>query len=119
MVAKSRASDLADHYIAVLSDWAAVTRRPLFGAIALRRNGLVFGMIWEVGLYFKTDEKSVKPYDAAESGKLRYTDHDGRSQALRSYAAVPADVAEDDDELRRWVETAYKVALSAARPSSE
>ena len=36
---------MADHYIEALADWAEVTGKPLFGAIALRRADLVFGMI--------------------------------------------------------------------------
>ena len=66
MATKSKASEMADHYIAVLAEWAEVTRKPLFGAIALRRNDLVFGMIWKGALYFKTDERSVQEYDAAD-----------------------------------------------------
>lgn len=114
MAKASKASEMADHYIAALSEWAEVTRKPLFGAIALRRNDLVFGMIWHGALYFKTDEASVGEYDAAQSDKLRYTDHGGKSQALKSYAEVPADVTEDEDKLRQWAETAYQVALSMA-----
>ena len=117
MATKSKASEMADHYIAALAGWAEVTRKPLFGAIALRRNDLVFGMIWKGALYFKTDEQSVQEYDAADSDKLRYTDHGGKTQALKSYAEVPPDVTEDEDKLRQWAETAYQAALTmAARP---
>ena len=35
MATKSKASEMADHYIAALAGWAEVTRKPLFGAIAL------------------------------------------------------------------------------------
>ena len=44
MATTSKASEMADHYIEALAGWAEVTRKPLFGAIALRRNDLVFGM---------------------------------------------------------------------------
>lgn len=111
MPVKSNASEMADHYIEALADWAAVTRTPLFGAIALRRNNLVFGMTWKGGLYFKTDENSVHEYDAAHSEKLEYTTSRGKSQALKSYAEVPPDVSEDEERLREWAEFAYKAAL--------
>ena len=42
MATKSKASEMADHYIEALADWAEVTGKPLFGAIALRRADLVF-----------------------------------------------------------------------------
>ena len=47
---------MADHDIAAPAGWAEVTRKPLFGAIALRRKDLVFGTIWKGALHFKTDE---------------------------------------------------------------
>ena len=111
MATKSKASEMADHYIGALADWADVTRKPLFGAIALRRNDLVFGMIWKGGLYFKTDEDSVQKYDAAHSSKLTYTSHEGKPQALKSYAEVPPDVSEDEEKLREWAEIAYRAAV--------
>ncbi|WP_027154424.1 TfoX/Sxy family protein [Mesorhizobium sp. WSM2561] len=117
MATKSKASEMADHYIGLLADWAEVTRKPLFGAIALRRNDLVFGMIWKGGLYFKTDEQSVQEYDAASSGKLGYTTNEGESRALKSYAEVPPEVSEDDEKLCEWAETAYQAALNSAARS--
>jgi DNA transformation protein len=117
MATKSKASEIADFYIAALAEWAGVTRRPLFGAIALRRNDLVFGMIWKGALYFKTDEQSVQEYDAADSDKLRYSDNGGNSHALKSYAEVPPDVSEDQDKLCKWAETAYQAALTMATRS--
>ena len=116
MATKSKASEMADHYIGVLADWADVTRKPLFGAIALRRNDLVFGMIWKGGLYFRTDEQSVREYDAAGSDKLKYTQGE-KTQALKSYAEVPPDVTEDDEKLREWAETAYQAAVAIAARS--
>jgi len=114
MATKSKASEMADHYIEALADWAEVSRKPLFGAIALRRNELVFGMIWKGGLYFKTDDQSVQEYDAAHSGKLTYTTNEGRPQALKSHAEVPPEVSEDEEKLRDWAEVAYQVALRNA-----
>lgn len=42
---------LADHYVDRLADWAKVTTRPLFGAVALYRNDHVFAMAWHEALY--------------------------------------------------------------------
>ncbi|MGK9286601.1 TfoX/Sxy family protein [Sinorhizobium meliloti] len=91
-----------------------MTRTPLFGAIALRRNDLVFGMNWKGRLYFKTDEEAVQEYDAAHSSKLTYTTNEGKPQALKSYAEVPPVVTEDEEKLREWAEIAYQAALKGA-----
>lgn len=101
---------LADHYVDQLSDWAKITTRPLFGAVALYRNDHVFAMAWHGALYFKVDDTSRGAYEAAGSQALGYQT-EGEDHALKSYWEVPADVLEDDDKLIDWVERAYQAAL--------
>ena len=102
---------LADHYVDQLSDWAKITTRPLFGAVALYRNEHVFAMAWHGALYFKVDDASRSDYEAAGSQTLGYST-DGEDHALKSYWEVPADVLEDEEKLRDWVERAYQAALT-------
>jgi DNA transformation protein len=92
------------------ADWAKITTRPLFGAVALYRNDRVFAMAWEGALYLKVDEESRGDYEAAGSHALGYTT-EGEDHALKSYWDVPADVLEDDEKLRAWAEHAYQAAL--------
>jgi DNA transformation protein and related proteins len=101
---------LADQYVDQLSDWAKVTTRPLFGAVALYRHDHVFAMVWHGALYFKVDDSSRGEYEAAGSQALGY-ESEGEDHALKSYWEVPADVIEDDDMLRDWGERAYQAAL--------
>ena len=108
-----QAQHLADHYVDQLSDWAEITTRPLFGAVALYRNDHVFAMAWKGSLYFKVDEGSKTEYEAANSHALSYVSK-GKDQALKSYWEVPADVLEDGDKLHAWAERAYQSALRAA-----
>lgn len=105
---------LADHYVDQLSDWAKITTRPLFGAVALYRNDQVFAMAWHGGLYFKVDDSSRSEYEAAGSQPLGYTT-EGQDHALKSYWGVPAEVLEDDDKLRDWAQRAYQAALSSKK----
>jgi Regulator of competence-specific genes len=108
------AKQLADHYVDLLADWAPVTTRPLFGAIALYRNDHVFAMIWQGGLYFKVDDTLREEYESAGSRPLGYRSA-GRDLALQSYWEVPADVLEDGDRLYRDAEAAYQAALSSSK----
>ncbi|MGK9286573.1 TfoX/Sxy family protein [Sinorhizobium meliloti] len=101
---------LAEHYVDQLSDWAKITTRPLFGAIALYRGDTVFAMAWKGALYFKVDEDSRGDYEAANSHALGYKTR-GESHALKTYWEVPADVLEDGDKLHEWAERAYHAAL--------
>jgi DNA transformation protein len=107
------AKQLAAHYVDLLADWARVTTRPLFGAVALYRNDLVFAIIWKGGLYFKVDDALRKEYEAAGSRPLGYRSA-GKDQALQSYWEVPAEIVEDRDNLYRDAEAAYQAAISSA-----
>lgn len=107
------ATALADHYIDQLSDWATVTRRPLFGASALYRGEHIFGMVWHGSLYFKVDEETRKDYEAANSQTLGHTAGEAADHSLKTYMEVPVDVIEDDGKLHQWAESAYQAALKS------
>ena len=109
-----RTKRLADQYVDQLSNWAKITTRPLFGAVALYRNAHVFAMVWRGALYFKVDEGSRGKYEAAKSHPLGYVSK-GEDQALKSYWEVPADVIEDEDKLRAWADSAYNAAKSGKK----
>lgn len=113
-MSKQSQKQLAEHYVDQLSDWAKITTRPLFGAVALYRNDHVFAMAWQGALYFKVDADSRVQYEDADSQTLGYTT-EGGDHALKSYWAVPADVLEDDDKLQEWAERAYQAALKSQR----
>lgn len=114
MSKNAQAKQLAAHYVDVLSDWANVTTRPLFGAIALYRNDHVFAMIWKGALYLKVDDASRQEYEAAGSHPLGYQT-EGEDRALKSYLEVPALILEDEETLRSWAEIAYQAALRAPK----
>ncbi|WP_101506822.1 TfoX/Sxy family protein [Erwinia sp. B116] len=105
---------LAVHYAGELSGWAPITTRPLFGAVALYRDGLVFAMVWKGSLYFKVDNTSRADYEAAGSHALGYV-AEGNDHALKSYWEVPVDVLEDNETLTEWAQRAWSAALKATR----
>jgi DNA transformation protein len=109
-----QAKHLAEHYVDQLSDWAKITTRPLFGAVALYRNDHVFAMAWQGTLYFKVDDDSRGEYEATGSHALGYVT-EGEDHALKSYWEVPADVLEDGDKLHAWAERAYQAALKSGK----
>ncbi|MGO4317953.1 TfoX/Sxy family protein [Agrobacterium sp. MCAB5] len=105
---------LAEHYVDQLSDWAKITTKPLFGAVALYRNDNVFAMAWQGALYFKVDDDSRAQYETAGSHTLGYS-HEGEDHALKSYWTVPADILEDNEKLHEWADRAYQAALKSGR----
>lgn len=101
---------LADHYIDLLSAWARLEKRPLFGAIAIYRDHHAFAMIWKGALYFKVDDDSLPDYVAANSHTLGYTSA-GEVRQLKSFREVPVDVIEEREKLCAWAQRAYQAAL--------
>ena len=105
-------SKQAEEYVARLSGWAAVTTRPLFGAIAFYRGSHVFAMLWKGALYFKVGDGNRADFKAAGSHTLGYQSQ-GKPRALNSYMEAPAAVVEDDEKLVEWADRAYREALAA------
>jgi DNA transformation protein len=115
MPAKSKVDEeLAQFAIEQLAMDGPIVTRPLFGAIALYRNGQVFAMAWKGSLYFKVDEATRKDYEAANSHALGYVS-EGADHALKSFWEVPADVIEDQDTLRIWARKACEAATKSAK----
>ncbi|MDO5630640.1 MAG: TfoX/Sxy family protein [Paracoccus sp. (in: a-proteobacteria)] len=102
---------LADEYRDRLSDWAALTCRPLFGGIGIWRGAHVFAIAWQGELYFKVDDASRPDYEAAGSQPLHYVSR-GKEQALKSFWAIPAHIADDDERLILWAERAWQAAIA-------
>lgn len=109
-----RAQALADHYIDLLSEDARISKRPLFGAVALYRGEHAFAMVWHGALYFKVDDKSQAEYEAAKSHTLGYKS-EGADRSLKSFWEVPADVVDDTDKLRKWAQRSYRASLRTAQ----
>ena len=115
MPAKSKVDEeLALFAIEQLAMDGAIITRPLFGAVALYRNGSVFAMAWKGSLYFKVDEATRKDYEAANSHALGYLS-EGVDHSLKSFWEVPADVIEDQEKLRAWARKACQAATKSAR----
>ena len=115
MSRKSKANDeMANYIIDGLASDDPITTRPMFGALALYRNGHVFAMAWEGSLYFKVDETTQTDYEAANSHALEYVSR-GEQHSLKSFWEVPADVIEDEETLRKWANKAYEAAMKSAK----
>ena len=110
--AHERELSLVNHYVDLLETWSHVEVRPLFGAIALKRSGLVFAMVWQGALYFKVNSETREEYKRAASSTLRYY-RNGKMQSLSSFWEVPLSVAEDASLLQRWAERAFQAAIDA------
>lgn len=79
-----------------------VRPRAMFGGVGLYLGDRFFGIVARGRLYFKTDQRSRRRYEAAGMGPFR----PNRRQTLKRYYEVPVDVIEDDTRLASWARDA-------------
>ena len=84
----------------------------MFGGTGLYRDGLIFGLAIDDGVYLKTDPKTAEVFRAAGSQPFGYFRKDGR-RAEMSYFSLPEDALDNPERLVAWAELAYGAALRA------
>ena len=91
-----------------------ITARAMFGGHGLYKDGVIFGLIADDELYFKTGDSNQKDYEAAGSRPFTYEGKKGKRIAM-SYWEVPPDVLENRTEIGVWINKAAKASLKAKK----
>ncbi len=99
-----------------LQPWggSGIAARRMFSGAGLFRDGIMFALVHDGTLYFRTDAENVADFAAAGMAPFSYT-RGGRRVAL-GYHQVPADIVEESDELARWAAAAFAAARRRAAP---
>ena len=98
-----------DYVLEQLARVAPVTSRSMFGGVGIYTDGLFFALMDDDNLYLKVDDGNRSDFEAIGSGPFRPFGDERTMQ----YYELPADVLEDVDALRGWVEGAIGVARRA------
>src|SRR6266508_3425361 len=80
-----------------------IRARSMFGGVGIYAAELFFALVDDDTLYFKVDETTRGEFEARGMGPFRPTGGDGE---VMQYYQVPADLLEDAEALRPWVEAA-------------
>ena len=81
--------------------------RPMFGSFGLYLEDRFFGIISEDQLFFKTNHKTRKDYK--KLGSKPFTP--SPKQILINYYEVPAEVIDNPEILKEWVQKAVRTNL--------
>lgn len=98
---------------------ARISSRSMFGGVGIYAGDLFFAMIDDDVLYLKVDGSNRADFEAIGTGPFR---PGGAGGEVMQYYELPADVLEDAEALRDWVQKAIAVAQAARRtrkPSSK
>ncbi len=80
-------------------------RRTIGGSYILYKDGVIFGLVADNGLYFKVDGVTKPKYEDAGASAFTYQNGNGDDVAL-SYYEVPDGVLENKELLRQWIDEA-------------
>lgn len=98
----------------VLEQLARVTprirARSMFGGVGIYAADFFFALLDDDTLYFKVDAVTRPQFEDRGMGPFRPY---GDDREVMQYYEVPADVLEDPEGLRSWVEAAIAVARRA------
>ena len=107
----STRNEFVDYVVELMAGWATVLVRKMFGGYGLYREGLMFALIVDEELFFKTDANNVAQFERAGSHPFVY-----QSQARTvqmSYWSAPASSLDSHAEMGEWCQSAYGAALRA------
>jgi DNA transformation protein and related proteins len=89
-----------------------VTARKMFGGVGIYHDGYFFALMDADTLYLKVDDQNRPDFEAVGAGPFRpYAD---RPEVMQYYPP-PAELLDDPEQLRPWIEKAIDVARRARR----
>ena len=104
-------NEFVAYVLELMSDWATVSARKMFGGYGLYREGLMFALVADDELFFKTDAGNVVQFEKAGCHPFVYQ---GQTRAVQmSYWSAPEASLESPAEMGGWCQTAYASALRA------
>jgi DNA transformation protein len=101
-----------DRFNDLFAPFGRIVVRRMFGAEGLFRDGLMFGIVYEERIYFKTSGESRRAFLAEGAGPLYYKMKNAEG-ILTSYYELPDRLYDDPEELAEWARAAFAVALQS------
>jgi DNA transformation protein len=96
----------------LFAPFGKIAVRPMFGSEGLFSDGLMFAIVYEERLYFKTSEESRQAFIAEGTGPLYYKFKTAEG-ILTSYYELPDRLYDNPEELAEWSRVAFSVALQS------
>ena len=89
-----------------------VSFRRMMGGATLYLDGIVFAIVLDDALWFKSDVAADAVWDAAGCPRFTYDRKDGTT-ATMNYRRAPDDVLDDGEALREWATLAVEAGRRA------
>ena len=102
---KRFAMDVADR----LDSLGPIDTKPMFGAIALRKNGAMFGFVHDSRFFLKVDDEGIVAFEPLGGEPFTYETGSGQVTSRTTWS-VPEEIFDDQAELIKWAERACVIA---------
>ena len=99
--------------VEALAPLGTVTMRPMMGGGTLYLDGIVFALIDDGEIWFKSDKQSDGLWDAQGCERFPVDFGNGKAGTL-NYRRGPADVYDDAEAMQRWASLALEAGARAA-----
>jgi DNA transformation protein len=104
-------NEFVDYVMELMAGWATLSARKMFGGYGLYCEGLMFALIVEDELFFKTDKVNVAQFERAGSRPFVYQSKDRTVQL--SYWSAPEACLDSSADMGEWCQPAYGSVLRA------
>ena len=112
----SKNSEFIEYIKETLEPFGNISTRSMFGGCGIYKNGLIFALIADNELYFKSDHNTATFFQTYGSEPFTYDN--GKKLVQMSYWKVTPEVLENQEILQIWVDKAYAVSIEAKKTKS-
>lgn len=105
------------YLLELLAPLHGITAKRMFGGYGLFREGLMFALVSNDTLYFKTDSQTLAYFTERELEPFSFFK---KSEEIRtSYYRAPEEALDNSEEMCTWAAQAHQVALRAVKPKRQ
>ncbi len=104
-------NEFAAYVVELMSEWATVSVRKMFGGHGIYLDGMMFALIVEDELFFKADALNVAQFKSEDSHPFTYQ---SKTRIVEvSYWSAPPACLESPVEMSDWCQSGFAAALRA------
>jgi DNA transformation protein len=97
----------------VFAPFGRVSVKRFFGGGGVYLGDTMFAAIFNDAIFLKADAETRAAFEAEGCEEFIWTNPKTKAVWNSAYFTMPASLYEDEDELRRWAERAFRTAMKA------